>query len=161
MTAETLLLPNKPEPSPMAAGIHRIDINKALELKAKGVSYVDLAQYFDVPKSTIHYHLQPLMPDTSNIDVFKKFRADLLTVKQESILKSLDDGSIKEMSGLQKATAFGILYDKERLERDKSTSNVSFNGMMGDYATLERERKAMLEELGLEDGADLEEAIDV
>ena len=28
------------------------------------------------------------------------------------------------MNGLQKITAFGILYDKERLERGQSTANV-------------------------------------
>ena len=51
-------------------------------------------------------------------------RAVILAGLQDRLLSSCTDADIKEASLLQRVTATGILYDKERLERGQSTWNI-------------------------------------
>ena len=63
---------------------------------------------------------------------------------QERILHSVDLDAINSASLMQRAATFGILYDKERLERGQSTANVAY-----DSASIRdryQELKAMLAE---------------
>ena len=53
----------------------------------------------------------------------------------------LTEENIKDANLVQKTTAFGILYDKERLERDKSTVNIAH--------AVAIERQAELEQLAV------------
>ena len=54
----------------------------------------------------------------------KKNRADILALKSAQIIQSIDLSTIKKASLQQRLTGYGILYDKERLERDLSTQNI-------------------------------------
>ena len=75
---------------------------------------------------------------------FRKQRADILSGMQERILHSVDLEAINNASLMQRAATFGILYDKERLERGQSTANVAY-----DSASIRdryQELKAMLAE---------------
>ena len=49
---------------------------------------------------------------------YKANRADIIANKGEQLLKSLTEDEIKKIPPGSRVTAFGILYDKERLERD-------------------------------------------
>ena len=57
-------------------------------------------------------------------DRYKRSRADILCGLQDRILASVTNKDIQKASLFQKAGVVGLLYDKERLELDKSTSNV-------------------------------------
>jgi hypothetical protein len=57
------------------------------------------------------------------VEAYKANRGDILAGIQERIIHTLTDADIKKASMLQRVTAAGILYDKERLERGQSTSN--------------------------------------
>ena len=48
-------------------------------------------------------------------------------------------------------TGFGILYDKERLERGQSTENISYADMEADRAAIKAEMAQLRKELGEED----------
>lgn len=58
-------------------------------------------------------------------DDYKANRADILTGIQHRILKTVTDDDLKRMPVGQRLMGFGILYDKERLERGQSTDNQS------------------------------------
>ena len=62
--------------------------------------------------------------DTQN---YKKGRANVFAGLQGKILQTITLDDIKKSSVLQRVTSAGILYDKERLELDKSTANVSIH----------------------------------
>lgn len=62
--------------------------------------------------------------DRNALDSYKKHRADILAGKQEQILNSITEDDIKGMPVGQRVMSYGILYDKERLERGESTANV-------------------------------------
>jgi len=121
--------------------IHRpqIDINKAITLRVKGLSYADIGEYFGVSRQAIHQRLQGLLPENVDIEPYKTHRADILAAKQAELLKSLTPEDIKESSPYQKVGMFGILYDKERLERGESTQNVAIAAVYQDIDMIRAE----------------------
>ena len=157
MTDNLPAIPNDDNLTSFDARSDLFDIEKALSLKIDhGLSYGDIGKYFGVSKQLIHYHLKDLIPDSSNVKAYRKYRGDILDAKQEIVLKSLTEDKIKEMSGLQTATTFGILYDKSRLEHDKSTRNASFLDMTQEYNASSKRRRELLDQLGLDDDVDVD-----
>lgn len=61
----------------------------------------------------------------NELDEFKDNRADIYAGTIARIVNSIDDETIKNASLRDRATAAGILQDKERLERGQSTTNVA------------------------------------
>jgi hypothetical protein len=51
---------------------------------------------------------------------------------------------------MQRSASFGILYDKERLERNQSTANVAYADMTRHVSELDREIAQLERELGME-----------
>lgn len=103
----------------------KIDVQKALELRLKGLSYEDIGKHFGVSKMAVCKRLKDRLPDKRvDLEAFKRNRADLLASKQKLILDSMTQEQIEKIPPQSRPTAFGILYDKERLERGQSTQNV-------------------------------------
>ena len=79
---------------------------------------------------------------------WKQTKADILASKQRQLLESLDMGALKEMSPGTRVTAFGILFDKERLERGQSTANIAYNDYTQQMSEMDKEIEALSRELG-------------
>ena len=136
---------------------NKIDIEKALSLKIdNGLSYADIGKYFGVSTEIIFYHLRGLVPDDSNLQAYRKYRGDILDSKQEIILKSLTAEELKEATPYQRVGMYGILYDKSRLEHDKSTRNASFLDMTQEYNASSKRRRELLDQLGLDEDVDVD-----
>jgi hypothetical protein len=60
--------------------------------------------------------------DAAGLESYKKHRGDILAGVGERIIKSVTDEDIKSMPVGQRMMSYGILYDKERLERGQSTA---------------------------------------
>jgi hypothetical protein len=71
---------------------------------------------------------------------YKSNRADVIALVGKQILSSISDEDIKKASLNQKVVSYGILYDKERLERDLSTANT-----VSVVADIEAVRRAKVE----------------
>jgi len=110
---------------PLDANNKGIDVKKALELRQQGVTYTDIGKVFNVSKQAVEQALRPYKGKFRQLEQYKVNRADILAEIQLEILKSLDCDSIKKASAYQRIGMYGILYDKERLERGESTENVS------------------------------------
>ncbi len=52
----------------------------------------------------------------------------MLAEYQRKIIKSITASDIKEAKLKDRVVAFGVLYDKERLERGLSTENIAYDG---------------------------------
>ena len=63
--------------------------------------------------------------EQQELEQYKDKRSDIFAGIQNRILKSVTDAEIQKASLQVKAMAFGVLFDKERLERGQSTDNVS------------------------------------
>lgn len=106
-----------------------IPLETILELRDKKLTLEQIGKIVGCTKQTVSQRLREYQPVFDRIERFKKHRGDLLTWKQAEILNSLTERDLNNASLLQRTTAFGILYDKERLERGQSTENLSIKSI--------------------------------
>jgi len=125
-----------------------IDRDKLFNLRAtKGLSLSEIGKLTDVPKSTVFYYVKRWnIPTSKQLSRFKDNRADLFADQQRRIADTIDDECIKKASLVQRSTTICQFYDKERLERDLSTNNVSVMHA-SDYAKDIADLDAAYEEL--------------
>lgn len=76
--------------------------------------------------------------DQRETEDYKNHRADILAGIQTRLLKSITEVDIKSMPVGQRLMGYGILFDKERLERNQSTGN--FSVIVGALQDLQRLR---------------------
>ena len=125
----------------------KIDVDKAIELRLKGLTYQDIANYFGCAKQSVWQRLQPFIPKTEGLKAFKQHKADLLAAKQAELLFSLTPEAIKDTTPYQRVGMFGILYDKERLERGQATEIVEYNEFEEQTQDLASKKRAIEERL--------------
>lgn len=107
-----------------------IPLAKLIEYRNKGLSYQEIANIVGCSKQNISERLQYFTSSINHLQAVKENRADTLTVVSDTILNSLTPAEIKKAPFGTKITAYGILYDKERLERGQSTENISYSDMV-------------------------------
>jgi hypothetical protein len=103
-----------------------IPISKIIELRNKKLTYSQIGKILGCSRENICMRLQPFRHSIENIKQVKDNRADTLAVISDTVLNSLTIEDIKKASAYQRVGMFGILYDKERLERGESTQNVAY-----------------------------------
>ena len=137
-------------PSDLSADVREdpIPISRLIELRKKNLSYNEIAELVGRTKQTVHKRLQPYVEDINNLQSFKDHRADILAVHQARLLNSLTPDAIKECSPYQRVGMFGILYDKERIERGMSTQNIAYADYSAKLSDLEKEEMELRKLLG-------------
>ena len=103
------------------------DLTEAIKLRTEnGLTYDEIGQMFGVTGSTIHQTFARAgLTDLEGLQDFKSQRADVFAVHQRRVLDCLSEEKLQAASVRELAILFGTLYDKERLERGKSTQNTS------------------------------------
>lgn len=101
------------------------DFDKACKMREEGKTYEEISEFFGTEVQTLKNHLWGKFPEDQAIDKFKKNLPNELRKKQKIILDSITETSIASAPLKDKAMAFGILFDKTRLEEGKSTENVA------------------------------------
>ena len=110
----SLTTPDKPVP-----------IETLIEYRKKGLTYQEIGNLVGRTKQTVQERLKPIIDDIDTIELHKKHRADILALQSRRILKSLTNDDIQKTPAGQRVMMYGILYDKERLERGESTANIA------------------------------------
>ncbi len=90
----------------------------------------EIAESVNTSRQMVHQVLQRYSIDSNTTESFKKHRAEVIAGYQERILAGIDPNALKSSTPRElkdSLTAFGILYDKERLERGLSTSNTAIS----------------------------------
>lgn len=100
------------------------DIARAVALFTRGASYAEIGSVMGVSKQAIHHRIRGIVPDVARVSAARQYRADMLAEVTSDILSSIDEKAIKSAGLKDRAMTYGILYDKERLERGESTQNV-------------------------------------
>lgn len=148
---ETITVPRKPRRQNLKS--RKIDNEKVLALHKQGMNMSDIAQHQGVHHSTIWRFLERVQAEKVKLQVFKDGRADALALLHADSVNILElgmkhlekdmaeDGIFAAQSPSAKAGILrdmsvvnGVLFDKERLERGQSTSNVSVIERMLDTA---------------------------
>ena len=122
---------------------------KAIDLRSKGLTLEEVGKHFNVTKQAIHDLFKRHVPYLDVVKEIRKSRSDILTAKGIELLLSLTPSEIKKIPPGSRATAFGILYDKERLEMEKSTENIAV--LTSDLRSVDKEISDLNRQLGVID----------
>lgn len=120
----------KPE-TPRHIGRPRADqmipLDKLIVLREKGLSYVQIGKILGCTAANVKIRLNALgmTLESDVVEKFKEKRADILASHQFQVLENLGPEKLKKAGVRELSVMFGILYDKERLERGQSTANIS------------------------------------
>ena len=135
------------QPSTVKKGI---PLDLIIDYIEAGLHNTEIAKLVDCSHQNISARLQTAGIKPHYLAKFKNHRADVLAAYQMKILNSLQAEDYKKASLVQKTTAFGTLYDKERLERGQSTENIAYADMVRVNAQIEEKLQTMREKLGIE-----------
>ena len=111
---------------------YRIPILSIIELKEKNLTNLEIAKLLDCSASNIYQRCQ----DIEFTNKYVTYRAKYFAHLQRKILQEISSTDLKKANLRDKVISAGILYDKERLESDLSTSNIAYADMI-----LKRDRK--------------------
>jgi len=123
-----------------------IPIETIIELKTKHdppLSDTQIANLLNCSKQNINQRLKDYRDDIQGLPAFKKNRADILALTQSRIINSLTNKDIQKTPAVQRATMFGIFYDKERLERGQATEITANFDVAADLNTLIEQIKSV------------------
>lgn len=117
---------------PRTADIIPIEVIVDMYVRQK-MSCTQIAKTLNISYQTVSDRLG--RNGISTMELWKKNRADMFALKQKMITDSITEESLQKANLAMKIMAFGTYYDKERLERGLSTSNVSmFQHVIEDHA---------------------------
>lgn len=149
----------EPEPKPMELGhaavkdasISTIAIIADL-LNDPSVTLAQLSEKYGISYQSVSSRLLRMGISKSNLipsllRVWESKRADLLALKQAEVLASITPEKLEKATASQAAIAFGILYDKERLERNKSTANVAYSQIVCSLDDVRQKKQARAKEI--------------
>lgn len=107
----------------------KIDLQKALELRLKGMLYQDIGKLFNCSKQAVQARLKPYVAHMDvDTETYKSNRADIFATKQAAVLAELTGDKLKDIvakSPMAAVTLFNSLFNNERLERGLSTQNTA------------------------------------
>ena len=110
------------------------NVVRALTLRQKGLTYDQIAELMDEPKSTVYFKLIQLsqaLENPKHLQDYRDHRTNLLDIAEERMLRSvLDEEAIGKASLNNRAYAFQQIFNARRLESGKSTENLGVLGKL-------------------------------
>lgn len=136
----------------------QIPIAKLIDLRKKGLELEEIGAIVGCTKQNVQQRIKQYVQSVDYLQIIKDNRADHLTITNDKVLNELTGRDLKEVGERDLAVVYGVLYDKERLERDKSTANIVHvhAGITAKISDLEKriaENRALLGEMP-EEGED-------
>lgn len=101
------------------------DPAKVGELLARGMSHREAGQLLGISRQAVDKLVKRYKLDPEGVEEFRKHKGVILDNMQARLIGSISDAEIAKMAPRDRILAFGILYDKTRLEKGESTSNIS------------------------------------
>jgi hypothetical protein len=117
--------------------INRIDVQKALKLRLQGNTFEEIGAVLGVSKQAVEQRLDGFkeffrgITGIGDINAYAEERKQILSAAEQTLLRSvLDEQAIQKAPLASRVMAFGVLYDKRRLEEGKSTENLGILGKL-------------------------------
>lgn len=107
-------LPAKPINSPKG-----IDMGEIIELRKKGLSFDDIGKVLGCTGESARVRFRKVEKEINGVARYKEYRSDILAIHQKRILDNISGEDIKKASLKDKTIAFGVLFDKEKMQEQK------------------------------------------
>jgi transposase len=128
------------QPAKSEVGIYKgININELIDLRKRNLSYQRIADIVGCHKSNVIERLKPFKEAIDGLTQYKSGRADILAVHQQRVLAEITPEKLQKAQINTLLPAFGILYDKERLERGQATEIIDTYAHDKELSELEQE----------------------
>jgi len=114
-----------------------VPIETLMAMRFKKMTQAQIAEKTGLSQQTISRRLSECKLD--GLEDFKNYRADVFSHKQRELLDALTPEKIASMSGRDLIISLGVLYDKERLERNKATHIIDYGKVKNEIEELEKE----------------------
>ncbi len=131
----------------------KINVSQAIAMRAKGMTYQQIADKFNCSKVSVYQRLQHLRPylDPEAIQQWDSNKSKALSVAEQVLLDEITNPAKVEKASLNNiAYAFQQVYSANRLEQGKATENIGVAMLLQDSQQARDEaaelRKALLEE---------------
>ena len=131
------------------AGRRKIDIQELIALAnqrrpdGKPWTQTEMAEKLGVTRVAVARQLAKLSPSlisSRDVSQYREERADIIAELQQTLIRHITPDKLNRASLSQILMAFGILYDKERLERDQSTQNTAVQIKTSDLDAEDKEK---------------------
>lgn len=123
-----------------------IPIEQIIDLRSRGLSISQIGKLLGCDSKNVWVRLQKSGYDLDNTKYYRQNRAEILAYEQNRIRQHFTDAKLQKSSLRDLVVAYGILYDKERLESGLSTANVSYSDAIKARKQLLKERQALDDE---------------
>lgn len=101
------------------------DPARVAELLSKGLSHAQAAKICGVSRQAVDSLAKRHGLDPEAVAHFRKHKGAIMDAMQARLIGSITDTDIAKMAPRDRVLAFGVLFDKSRLEKGESTSNIS------------------------------------
>jgi len=101
----------------------QLRIEDIIEYREKGLTLEEISKLCNCRRATIAARLKKAR--AGGLALYQAKESKILAYHRRRLLESLEDDDFSKATLSQKAVAFGIFVDKQRLLDEKSTSNVS------------------------------------
>ena len=91
---------------------------KLFEYRKKGLTLMEVSKVTGINYNTLRVKYAKAYEDVDNLEEFKNLRADLFAYYQRLILSTITISELEKASLGQRLTVLGILFDKEKIERN-------------------------------------------
>ncbi len=107
-----------------------IPIEKILSLRDKELSHSQIAMILGCNKSNVTTRLAGYKSRRAELDTFKEHQADVYADIQMRAIRYLTNDKLQKAPVNVLMPVIGIAFDKERLKRGESTTNLSVAGLV-------------------------------
>ncbi len=90
----------------------KIDLDKALTLRYKGLTYQEIADYFGCAKQAVWERVSPLIQEDIDIKAFINNEDHINASKRKLFLQNMTEDNIKDISVKDSTWCYGVLKDK-------------------------------------------------
>lgn len=103
--------------------------DRVKKLGKTNLTHDEIAEMVGLDRSTISKMLKRFNVHKEELETFRGEKADAMAVVQREILNNVTVEEIKKAPLQVKMMAFGVLFDKERLERGQSSANIDIRAI--------------------------------
>ena len=129
--------------SPVVNKSKSAPLKDILQLKLKGLTDQQIANKYGITQQAINKRLQGIykLIDKESLEAYRENKANLLDSAELQLLSEvLQASKLKKMSVRDATVSYGIIYDKNRLEKGLSTENTAILDIV-------EERKRIVKEI--------------